>query len=92
ERRMAHQSLGSFDLVDLSRLSDEELGGRSLLPRAGETLLKHGYDKRITPTVRRLMPLPRKLWQRSETQEAVHQLVTYAQGRHSTIPRVKPIC
>ncbi|MEM7495640.1 MAG: hypothetical protein AAF471_05815, partial [Myxococcota bacterium] len=40
--------------------------------------MKHGYDKRITPTVRRLMPLPRKPWQRSETQEAVHQLVTYA--------------
>ncbi|MEM7495053.1 MAG: Rpn family recombination-promoting nuclease/putative transposase [Myxococcota bacterium] len=78
ERRTAHQSLGSFDLVDLSRLSDEELGGRSLLLRAGETLLKHGYDKRITPTVRRLMPLLRKLWQRSETQEAVHQLMTYA--------------
>ncbi|MEM7494593.1 MAG: Rpn family recombination-promoting nuclease/putative transposase [Myxococcota bacterium] len=78
ERRTAHQSLGSFDLVDLSRLSDEELGSRNLLLRAGETLLKHGYDKRITPTVQRLMPALRKLWQRPEMQEAVHQLVTYA--------------
>ncbi|MEM7495523.1 MAG: Rpn family recombination-promoting nuclease/putative transposase [Myxococcota bacterium] len=78
ERRTAHQSLGSFDLVDLSLLSDEELGGRNLLLRAGETLLKHGYDKRIMPTVRRLMPALRKLWRRSEMQEAVHQLVTYA--------------
>ncbi|MEM7494941.1 MAG: Rpn family recombination-promoting nuclease/putative transposase [Myxococcota bacterium] len=78
ERRTAHQSLGSFDLVDLSRLSDEELGSRNLLLWAGETLLKHGYDKRITPTVQRLMPALRTLWRRSETQEAVHQLVTYA--------------
>ncbi|MEM7495435.1 MAG: hypothetical protein AAF471_04705 [Myxococcota bacterium] len=30
------------------------------------------------PTVRRLMPALRRLWQRSETQEAVHQLMTYA--------------
>ncbi len=78
ERRTAHQSLGSFDLVDLSQLSDKELGGRNLLLRAGETLLKHGYDKRLSPTVEQLMPALRKLWQRIETQEAVHQLLTYA--------------
>ena len=46
--------------------------------QAGETLLKHGYDARICPTVERLMPALRKLWRRPETQEAVHQLLTYA--------------